>query len=441
MGRAFSEALARGAARQLYRLLRLSAPLLRPIYQQVGLERRARAVTALVRIGWNGAAVAPPLIKESEIVAPEALAPGVVCIGHPNAESGVGEALRATARALETAGVPFSLFGLDQFTTARLHDKSMARHESSRLGARANLLCDGLIGAEIAVRALGPRAFAGRINILRPFWELAKVPSRHASSLARFQEIWAPTEFVRAAFAEAVDVPVLTMPVPVELTEMAPVKRGAYGLPEDATLFLFAFDPCSFFVRKNPIAVVEAFHQAFGLSGRTDVALAIKTLDAGPHAGVLKPLRRAIGGDARIHLIEGTVTRPEMNGLLAAADVFVSLHRSEGFGFGLAEAMLLGKPVVGTNYSGNTDFLNPETGYPVPYTLVPVRAGEYPDHEGQVWAEPDIAMAARHMASIVDQPDQARRLAAAGQSFIRTHHSLAAVGRLMRDRLAALGLL
>jgi hypothetical protein len=103
--------------------------------------------------------------------------------------------------------------------------------------------------------------------------------------------------------------------------------------------------------------------------------------------------------------------------------------------------MLLGKPVVGTNYSGNTDFLNPETGYPVPYTLVPVRAGEYPDHEGQVWAEPDIAMAARHMASIVDQPDQARRLAAAGQSFIRTHHSLAAVGRLMRDRLAALGLL
>jgi hypothetical protein len=77
----------------------------------------------------------------------------------------------------------------------------------------------------------------------------------------------------------------------------------------------------------------------------------------------------------------------------------------------------------------------------VPYTLVPVKAGEYPDHEGQVWAEPDIAIAAKHMASIVDEPEIAKRLALAGQAFIKTHHSPAAVGRAMRDRLVALGLL
>ena len=124
MGQALPEILARGAARQLYRLLRISAPLLRPIYQHVGLENRARAVTALVRIGWNGATVTPALVKESEIVAPERLSPGVACIGHPAAESGVGEALRATARALQTVGVPFTLFGLDEYTTARLQDRS-----------------------------------------------------------------------------------------------------------------------------------------------------------------------------------------------------------------------------------------------------------------------------------------------------------------------------
>jgi glycosyltransferase involved in cell wall biosynthesis len=139
--------------------------------------------------------------------------------------------------------------------------------------------------------------------------------------------------------------------------------------------------------------------------------------------------------------MEGTVARAEMNGLLAAADVFVSLHRSEGFGFGLAEAMLLGKPVIGTDYSGNTDFLNGETGYLVPYQLVPVGAGEYPDHQGQVWAEPDIATAAARMALIVDDPAAARARALAGQAFIKTHHSLAAVGEQMRGRLAALGLL
>jgi glycosyl transferase family 1 len=441
MGQALPEILARGAARQLYRLLRISAPLLRPIYQHIGLENRARAVTALVRLGWNGATVTPALVKESEIVAPEQLSPGIACIGHPAAESGVGEALRATARALQTVGVPFTLFGLDEYTTARLQDRSMAEHESPRLGSKANLICDGLIGADIAVRALGPAAFAGRTNILRPFWELSKVPPRFAESLSRFQEIWAPSEFVRASFAQAVDVPVLRMPVPVELGEIASVNRAGLGLPEEAILFLFAFDPCSFFVRKNPIAVVDAFHKAFGERGRSHVGLIVKTLDAGPHAGVLKPLKAAIGGDPRIHLIEGTVSRAEMNGLLAAADVFVSLHRSEGFGFGLAEAMLLGKAVIGTDYSGNTDFLNDETGFLVPYQLVPVEAGEYPDHQDQVWAEPDIAVAAAHMASIVDNPAAAEVHAARGQAFVKTHHSLAAVGKQMHERLAALGLL
>jgi hypothetical protein len=244
MGQALPGVLARSAARQVYRLLRLSAPLLRPLYHHIGIEQRARMVTALVRIGWNGAAVTSPLGKDSEIVAPERLTAGVACIGHPTAESGVGEALRGTARALQAAGVPFTLLGLDSYTTARLEDRSLAAHESPRLGARANLLCDGLIGADIAVRALGAAAFAGRTNILRPFWELAKVPSRFADTLDRFQEIWAPSEFVRSSFAEATNVPVFRVPVPVEVSPIAPVSRSQYGLPAHATLFLFAFDPC-----------------------------------------------------------------------------------------------------------------------------------------------------------------------------------------------------
>jgi glycosyltransferase involved in cell wall biosynthesis len=218
------------------------------------------------------------------------------------------------------------------------------------------------------------------------------------------------------------------------------VKRANYRLPDKATLFFFAFDPCSFFVRKNPLAAVEAFHQAFGAAS-PEVGLVIKCLDPGPHEAVLKPLKAAIAGDPRIHLIEGTLSRGEMNGLLAVTDAYVSLHRSEGFGFGLAEAMLLGKPAIGTDYSGNRDFLTDETGYPVPYTLVPVRPGEYPDHEGQVWAEPDIGVAAKCMASIVHEPQQAEARALAGQAYIKTHHSSAAVGQKMRDRLAALGLL
>ncbi len=435
------EAVARSAARQVYRILRFSAPLLRPIYRQIGLERRARAVTALVRMGWNGAPVQAPVASELAIASPETLRPGVACIGHPSAESGVGEALRATAKGFAASGVPFTLVGLETYTTARLGDDSMAAHASSCLDRRVNLLCDGIVGAEIALAVLGPEALAGRTTILRPFWELAKVPDRFGPLLRRFQEIWAPSEFVRAAFAASVDVPVLRVPVPVALGPAARVERASFGLPEGTTLFLFAFDPSSFFVRKNPLGLIEAFKRAFPGGGGAKVGLVIKTLRAGPHAHALNKIQAAIAGDRRIHLIERTMSRAETNGLLAACDAYVSLHRSEGFGFGLAEAMALGKPVVGTAYSGNVDFLTPDTGYPVPFTLVPVRAGEYPDHQGQVWAEPDLGAAADHMVAIVELPAEARRRALAGQSFIETHHSPAAVGRAMRDRLTALGLL
>jgi len=441
MAEPLPEAVARSAARQVYRLLRLSAPLLRPIYRQFGLEQRARAVTALVRMGWNGTQVQLPVPSRPVIASPETLRPGVACIGHPSAESGVGEALRATAKGLAAAGVPFTLVGLESYTTARLGDDSMASHASSRLDRRVNLLCDGIVGAEIAVAALGAEALAGRTSILRPFWELAKVPDRFGPLLNKFQEIWAPSEFVRAAFAAAVDIPVLRVPVPVALGEVGRIERASYGLPESATLFLFAFDPSSFTARKNPLGVIAAFKRAFPKGGNADVALVIKSLAAGPHAEALNAIRAAIGDDTRIHLIERTMDRAEMNGLLAASDAYVSLHRAEGFGFGLAEAMALGKPVVGTAYSGNADFLNPDTGYPVPFTLVPVRAGEYPDHRGQVWADPDLAAAADCLRAIVEEPADAHRRAIAGQRFIATHHSPAAVGQAMRDRLEALGLL
>ena len=289
-------------------------------------------------------------------MAPECLAPGVACIGHPAAESGVGEALRGTARALAAANIPFTLLGLPQFTTARLQDRSMAAHESPRLGSRANLLCDGLIGADVAVRALGDapspagpissarsgncrrcrRASPRACRASRRFGRRRNSCARPSPRRERSRDSHASSRRARRDRAG---------------------KRAAFGLPEEATLFLFCFDPSSFVERKNPLAAVEAFHRAFGEHGNPEVGLVIKIFDPGPHAGALKQLqisdrRRSAHSSDR----EDDETA-EMNGLLAVADAFVSLHRSEGFGFGLAEAMLLGKPAIGTDYSGNPDFL------------------------------------------------------------------------------------
>jgi glycosyltransferase involved in cell wall biosynthesis len=441
MAEPLPEAMARSAARQVYRLLRFSAPLLRPIYRQIGLERRARAVTELVRIGWNGAPVKAPLASELTIAAPNALREGVVCIGHPCAESGIGEALRATAKGFAAAGVPFALVGLGGYTTARLGDASMAAHIGTCLDRRVNLFCDGIVGVEVALASLPPEALAGRGAILRPFWELAKVPARYAPLLHRFQEIWAPSEFVRAAFAASTEVPVWRIPLPITFDPAPRAPRPILSLPEGATLFLFAFDPHSFVARKNPASVIAAFKCAFPQGCGRDVGLVIKASAAGPHAQALAKLKASIAGDPRIHVIERTMSRLEMTGLLQACDAYVSLHRAEGFGLVLAEAMALGLPVIGTAYSGSADFLNPDTGYPVPFTLVAVKPGEYPDHQGQVWAEPDIDAAAVSMRALVERPAEARRIAQNGQRFIATHYSPARVGALMRERLEALGAL
>ncbi len=111
-------------------------------------------------------------------------------------------------------------------------------------------------------------------------------------------------------------------------------------------------------------------------------------------------------------LLNKMMTRQQMTDLLTCADVYVSLHRAEGFGRGMAEAMFLGKPVIATNYSGNTDFMTTTNSYPVAFKLRPITAEDHRFQPafatiydvGQVWAEPDIDEAAARMAMLYEQP-------------------------------------
>ena len=151
-----------------------------------------------------------------------------------------------------------------------------------------------------------------------------------------------------------------------------------------------------------------------------------------------RALRAAADDDDRIHVIDESLTRQEMLALLAATDCYTSLHRAEGFGFGLTEAMALGKPVIGTDYSGNTEFLTPEAGYPIPYTLKPVGQDEYIYPEGQVWAYPDEAACAAAMVRVFHEPEEAQSRAAAGQRFVRHRYGPVNVGRIVKQRLRAI---
>ena len=251
----------------------------------------------------------------------------------------------------------------------------------------------------------------------------------------RCAEVWAPSTFVADAFRAQSKLPVTLVRQPVQFP-----KAGLTGArPAGPLSFLTYFDYDSFGARKNPKATVTAFRTAFPL-GSEDVKLIVKTRGADDN-GLRGWLAGECAAEPRLEVIDRTVDRETMDRLVADCDVFVSLHRSEGFGFGAAEALAAAKAVIATDYSGTTDFINQTTGYPIAYKLIPVLKGQYLATTGQVWADADLEDAAAAMRAVYDQPDQARRRAEHGRAHLLAAFSPGVIGAQMRDLLAARGLL
>jgi glycosyltransferase involved in cell wall biosynthesis len=197
---------------------------------------------------------------------------------------------------------------------------------------------------------------------------------------------------------------------------------------------LFSFDFNSFATRKNARGAIAAFRRAFG-DARRDVRLLIKTINGERHPDALRQLMAATAEDERIEVRDEFLDRNGMWGLQACCDCYVSLHRSEGLGLGMAECMLLGKPVVATAYSGNLAFMDADNSCLVDYSLVPVEEGEYPAWEGQHWAEPDIEQAAGYLRRLADDPDYARRIGERAQASVRQRLSMRVSLDAMAERL------
>ncbi len=272
-----------------------------------------------------------------------------------------------------------------------------------------------------------------------PFWELSGLPAAWASHLDLVDEIWAPTRFIQSMLIGATGKTVTLMPLPLAIPPLPRTPRAALGLPDGVFLFFFAFDFLSFPQRKNPLAAASAFRRAFraGPPVGCRIGLVVKALNAGAdpfHAtGFLDELRR----DPDVTVLDAVLGREETLATIAACDAVVSLHRSEGLGLLVAEAMALGVPVVATDYSGTTDLLSASTGWPVDARLVPVGPGQYPFHEGQVWADPDLDHAAWQMRRVVLDPDEARQRAARARLLVAASTPERA-GRRMASRLQAL---
>lgn len=292
--------------------------------------------------------------------------------------------------------------------------------------------------SEEVLRPSGERGYA----IGSWYWELPALASGHRASVGRVDEVWVATRYVGQAFAGLVEGPVRVVPPPVVASETVPPPRRSLGLPDDGLVYLFHFDCMSTFARKNPGAVVAAFRQAFGVDGlaagppRAHLVVKarhLRSFDAyAAAAAQLERAVRAVGGT----LIEEDLTADETSWLVRSCDVYVSLHRSEGFGLGLAEAMLAAKPVVATGYSGNLDFMTGDTSCLVGFRLreiVPEELVSNPGIErvyeaGQLWAEPDVRQAAAALRRLHQSPYLRRRLGSGAKRAIERLYSPARVG-------------
>jgi glycosyltransferase involved in cell wall biosynthesis len=337
---------------------------------------------------------------------------------------------------MEGMSIPFSVFPFNVNVETRRIGPFMAERYDKEGRYDVNLIQTAPDQLPYAIRELGTRRTAGTYNILRTFWELPRAPREWEVILQDVQEIWAPSDFVAAAFREFFHGPITNIPEPVLVDRTQKFDRSYFGMREGRFYFLFSFDYFSSAARKNPLAVLRAFQAAFPSNVR-NAGLIIKSVGPTENASdVAREIATAAAADSRICVIDTTMSRDEMLSLIECTDCYVSLHRSEGFGLGMAEAMLLRRPVVGTNYSGNTGFLSDETGFPVAFSIVPVRPGEYSFHEGQYWAEPNQGDAIRLMRLVIDNPTERERRAANANAFMGTHHSAKAVRLAVERRLS-----
>ena len=357
---------------------------------------------------------------------------GVNLIGHLGYQAGLGEAARGLRRAISAAGVGQSArniphtINVDRLT--RIEEMGLDVYDT-------NLVVVQPDAWEHHLRQAGTRYRETNYNIGHWTWELEAVPDAWREVIDKVDEIWAPTEFVADAFRATADVPVTRVPYCVEMEQLTPFDRRLLGIPDDHFLFLFVFDNSSVMMRKNPSAVVEAFSRAFDVDDRATLLLKVGRAE---HDGMnFAHLRRQAGGRS-IRFLTTPLSRARCNGLLAACDCYVSLHRSEGFGLSLAEAMLLGKPVIATAYSGNMDFMTPENGMLVDYKLTPVPEGLPFYKPGPRWAEPSVDHAAEWMRWAYENRRAAADIGRAGREHIVAHYSRHAVGKLIAERLATI---
>ena len=357
---------------------------------------------------------------------------GVNLIGDIRSDAGLGQSCRLVASALEQTGIPLSIYQYTPSGHANHADTAWDAKLSKDLPYEINLIHINPLELGTAYCRIDPHAFDYRYHIAFWLWELEDFPDEWTMYFEGLDEIWAPSEFTCEAIRKKTSLPVKCMPYYLEASVQGTAARQYFQLPDGQFLFLMMYDSRSCAERKNPEAVMRAFQKAFAPSDRS-VGLAIKINHATKEDE--RYIQNIMNGYTNIYLIKNPLDRNEVNHLIRCVDVVVSLHRAEGFGLVLAEAMLLGTPVIATNWSANTEFMNKEVACMVDYQLVTLQKELPPFHAGCRWAEPDVSQAADYMKKLREDSAYADELAQTAKRYIENKLSMQQAAGRMKDRI------
>lgn len=322
---------------------------------------------------------------------PHEVVPGPVHVAGFFSEShGIAASAKRCADAMEALGLETHRVDFGQ-----LSHLALLRKPAQRYASRGAWIIHANAPEYVAALAtIGPDAFANAFLAGYWAWELPDAPPAWKRRMALADEIWAPSAYT--AHALGPDVRVVPHPMIAAPAISRADARALLGLPADGFIAATLFDFRSSLARKNPLGALEAFRRAFGDDAN---ALLIIKAQHGDIAPSLSSTLKERARDANVRVIDEIWSGDRAAALIAAADVLVSLHRAEGFGLTLAEAMAAGTPVIATAWSANLDFMAPDYEGLVPARETPVE-DKQAIYAGQFWAEPDLACAAELMKRV-----------------------------------------
>ena len=369
------------------------------------------------------------------------LSEGVNLIGLPKAELGIGEDIRMMVQSCLKAGVPFDLYEYPKTPLlSRQADRSIVDHINNKQSKKINIFCLPAFETIRSYTDLKGPVFDGYYNIGYWPWELPYWPDKWLCALDIVDEIWCSTNFIADSLRKLTKKPVMVMPMAVELQYeniYQTITRKSLGLKEDSYTFLNVFDGLSFPSRKNVMAVLKSFVKAFPQDSEESVQLLIKTMNLYKlDSQLVDDVSEIISNDDRIILFDETVDKSNLIQLYSVCDAYISLHRSEGFGRTIAEAMLLNKPVIVSNFSGNTDFCNENNSYLVTGKEIKVGIDEYHFTDNrQYWFDVDYDDAANKLLECYKDQSGSLERSYQAKKNIENNYNADVIGQNYRKRL------